>query len=100
MKLLNKDFSYNYSSFSANGKIYRLVGTKCEEYEKPNLCEDCFVDEDGKFLTIVRQIIMDRQKEKKITPVIHSLIAIKSHDKKEWGKIILKDSFKNESNEK
>jgi len=81
-KLLNTDYSYGFMQFIANGVKYRLVGTKCEEYEKPNMSEDCFVDENGKFHTFVREILMVKQKEKKITPIPKSEIKINTEKKK------------------
>lgn len=80
-RLLNPDYSYNYTEFTANGVRYILVGSKCEEDEKPRLSEDCFKDENGKYHTIVREMIMQRQKEKKITPVLETEIVFKDNSK-------------------
>lgn len=85
-RLLNSDYSYNYNSFTANGIKYTIVGSKSETNEKVNLSEDCFVDEKGKYHTIVREMIMQRQKEKKIIPVEESKIKVITMDSKTWGK--------------
>jgi len=83
LKVLNRDYSLAYNEFIANGIKYKLVGTKCEELEKINLCEDCWKDEKGKYHTIVREILMDKQKAKKIQPVEASLIMLNTQtDKK------------------
>lgn len=81
-KVLNKDYSLAYTSFIANGIKYRLSGTKCEDWEKINLCEDCWKDENGKFHTIVREMLMVRQKEKKIEPIEESKVILNTETKK------------------
>jgi hypothetical protein len=85
-KVLSPDYSYNYRSFIANEVKYTLVGSKSETNEKVNLSEDCFLDESGKYHTIVREMIMQRQKEKKIQPVEESKITIPTISQKEWSK--------------
>lgn len=81
-KVLNRDYSFAYTEFIANGIKYKLVGTKCEEWEKINLCEDEWKDENGKYHTIVREMLMVRQKEKKIQPIETSEVKLNTETKK------------------
>jgi len=87
-KVLNRDYSLAYTSFTANGIKYKLVGTKCEEWEKINLCEDDWKDENGKYHTIVREMLMVRQKEKKIEPIESSEVKLNTQDKKLKGRAV------------
>lgn len=81
-KVLNRDYSLAYTQFLANGIKYKLVGTKCEEWEKINLCEDYWKDENGKYHKIVREMLMVRQKEKKIEPIPESEVILNTEKKK------------------
>lgn len=84
-KLLNTDFSYNFMSFkSVKEPImqYDLVGTKSEEGEKTRHCIDTFKDEKGKYLNIIRETMMEKQKSKSILPVIETKIIANTQVKK------------------
>lgn len=81
-KVINRDYSLAYTEFEANGMKYKLTGTKCEEWEKINLCEDSWKDENGKFHTIVREILMEKQKSKKIKPIESSEVKLNTEKKK------------------
>lgn len=78
-KLLNTDFSYNFLAFKSVKEPsirYDLVGTKSEEGEKPKHCIDTFRDEQGKYLNIMRETMMEKQKSKSIVPVLESRIIL------------------------
>lgn len=83
LKVLNRDYSLAYTEFEANGIKYKLTGTKCEEWEKINLCEDYWKDEKGKYHTIVREILLQKQIDGLIKPIESSEVKLNTEiDKK------------------
>jgi len=82
LKLLNRDYSYAYTSFELNGDIYTFIGTKCEEWENIKLCEDSFRNQKGKFFKMVREVLMERQKEGNIKPIPESEVKLNTGQEK------------------
>lgn len=69
MDLINKDYTYNFTSFSGTNGIWQLIGS--ESSNSGNICDtvDTFTDHKGNYVPMVRRKVANLADSGKITPI-------------------------------
>jgi len=83
-KLINKNYSYNYTSFKGANGVWKLVGVEGDG--KTEDCIDTFKSTKGEYIERSRKKIKELSDQGKIIPIEESLITIAPYNKKEWDK--------------
>lgn len=88
MKLMNEDYSYNYSKFyGKRDVIFSLIGSAMPRINsKIENQVDTFKSANGEYVDLTRVDILEQVKLGKMLPVEESKITIPSLSQKEWSK--------------
>lgn len=86
---IEKTGEYNYTSFKAGEKTFKIIGTETPEDCKDRLdVIDTFKSSDNVISTRTRREIKQAFKDKKITPVESSEIKFITYSKAQWDKLV------------
>lgn len=85
MKLMQDDYSYNYTQFyGKTGTIFTITGSRGEK-SNSNISNfiDTFKSEHGEYIELKRVDILEQVKLGKMKPVLQSKIELKQYSKKD-----------------
>lgn len=90
MKLLNQDFSFNYTQFyGKTGTIFTLIGSRGEKINSTiQNTIDTFKTEFGEYIELKRSETMEQVNHGKMLPVLASQIISKNIPAKEYNKYL------------
>lgn len=80
MKLMNEDYSYNYTKFyGKTGGVFKIIGSRSEKINsRIENTIDAFITECGEYIEIKRDVILEQVKKGKMLPVIESIITFEA----------------------